>query len=191
MIIDMNPVTKQRVINTDGCSRRFSCNGMNRRGFTIVELIVVISVMGILLILSVVNLRGSQIDARDTERKTDIETIALHLDTFYKSGTEDSTSVGWYPSTVIVGTETTILRDIDPKSLATPGTTSSSLVAATNSTQTTAGVSPQPDINQYVYQPIQSDGTLCTLVTQECRKFNLYYRLEKDNTVYILTGKNQ
>lgn len=191
MIIDMNPVTKQRVINTDGCSRRFFCNGMNRRGFTIVELIVVISVMGILLVLGVVNLRGSQANARDAERKTDIETIAIHLDTFYNSGTEGSTSVGRYPSTVIVGIETTILRDIDPESLATPGATSSSLVAATNSTQTTADVSPQPNINQYVYQPIQSDGTLCTLESQECRKFNLYYKLETDNAVYILTSKNQ
>ena len=55
---------------------------MKRRGFTIVELIIVITIMGTLLILGVVNLRGSQANSRDAERRTDIETIATHMETF-------------------------------------------------------------------------------------------------------------
>jgi len=165
--------------------------GMDRRGFTIVELAVVITIMGILLVLGVVNLDAAQASARDSERKTDIETIAMHLETFYTFGTDASTTTGSYPSTSIIGQEKTFLRDINPKSLATPGASSSSLIAATNNLQTAADIAPQPTISQYVYQPIQSDGTLCTLDEQECRKFNLYYRLEADNTVYIVTSKNQ
>ena len=165
--------------------------GMDRRGFTIVELAVVITIMGILLVLGVVNLDAAQANARDSERKTDIETIAMHLETFYTFGTDASTTTGSYPSTSIIGQEKTFLRDINPKSLATPGASSSSLIAATNNLQTAADIAPQPTISQYVYQPIQSDGTLCTLDEQECRKFNLYYRLEADNTVYIVTSKNQ
>ena len=165
--------------------------GMNRRGFTIVELAVVITVMGILLVLGVVNLDSAQANARDSERKTDVETIATHLETFYTFGTDGSTTTGSYPSTSIIGQEKTFLRDIDPKSLATPGASSSSLTAATNNLQTVTDVSPQSTISQYVYQPMQNDGTLCTLDTQECRKFNLYYRLEVDNTIYIVTSKNQ
>lgn len=136
--------------------------------------------MGILLVLGVVNLRSSQIQARDDERRGDIEAISLNLETYYSTGTNNSVTVGRYPSTSIVGTAQTYLLDIDIKSLASPGNTSSSLVAATCSgacVQTTAGVTPQPTIAQYVYQPIKSDGTLCT-GTDECRKFNLYYRLE-------------
>jgi len=165
--------------------------GMKRRGFTIVELAVVITIMGILLVLGVVVLDTSQINARDSERKTDIESIAINLDTFYTSGTDGSTTIGRYPSTVLIGTETTMLRDIDPKNLKTPGASSSSLVAATNNTQTTLGVLPQPTIAQYVYQPLQSDGSLCTTEVQECRKFNLFYRLEIDSAIYMLASKNQ
>lgn len=74
---------------------------MKRRGFTIVELLIVITIMGALLILSVANLRGSQISARDSERKTDVETIALHLDNFYVFGSDTSTTLGRYPSTTL------------------------------------------------------------------------------------------
>ena len=154
---------------------------MNRRGFTIVELVVIITAMGILLILAVVNLSSSQANARDNERKTDIETIALHLDTYYKSGSDSSTSLGRYPSTVLVQDVATIkhmLRDIDTKSITAPSQSAPTFTAATNYTQTTTGVSPQPETNQYIYQPIKSDGTLCTDETQDCRKFNLYYKLE-------------
>ncbi len=167
---------------------------MYRRGFTVVELIIVITIMGILLVLGVVNLRGTQANARDSERKTDIDTIALHLENFYTSGNDTSTTFGEYPSTTIIGNELATLRDIDPKSLVAPGGLSpSSLVAEVSATplQTTAGVNPQPTTGQYVYQPVQANGTLCTTAIQECRKFNLFYRLETDNLVYMVTSKNQ
>ena len=81
---------------------------------------------------------------------------------------------------------------VDTDSITAPGITdpSQTFISATNNVQTTTGVNPQPTIDQYVYQPLQSDGTLCTLESQECRRFNLYYRLEADNTVYMVTGKN-
>lgn len=181
---------------------------MNHRGFTIVELIIVITIMSALLVLGVVNLRGSRTSADDAERRIDIENIATHLETFYNSGNYDLDPVipaGTYPSVdptkSLIGNETTMLSDINPESLMTPGATVSSLVAATNNTQTTVGVFPQPTISQYVYQPIESGGALCdTIASQECRKFNLYYRLEiasistncpDPGYVCMLTSKNQ
>ncbi len=119
---------------------------MKRRGFTIVELMIIIAVMGILLVLGVVNLNGAQASARDAERKTDIETIATQLETFYLSGTDGSTSTGSYPSTSVMNTKAaqqTTLRDIDPKSLIAPGspdTSSTSLAVATTNSQTPSAV---------------------------------------------------
>ena len=174
--------------------------GMDRRGFTIVELIVIIAVMGILLVLGVVNLNGAQANARDAERKTDIETLVAHLETYYKSGTDGSTAVGQYPSVPsvsdptngLIGHEIIYLRDLDTDTIMTPGASNSSLIAATNNIQTVAGVLPQPTIGQYLYQPIASDGNLCdNSSTDECRKFNLYYRLEVDNILYMVTSRNQ
>jgi type II secretory pathway pseudopilin PulG len=161
-------------------------------------LVIVITIMAILLVLGVVNLRGSQANGRDAERKTDIESIAQHLETYYTSGTDGSTDVGGYPSTSITSSQntmTTVLRDIDTDSLMAPGISdpTQTFIPATCSgtcLQTTAGVTPQPTINQYVYQPLHSDGTLCNDAV-ECRKFNLYYRLEADNSVNMVTSLNQ
>ena len=178
---------------------------MNRRGFTVVELVIVIFIMGALLILGVANLRGSQISARDSERKTDIETIALHLENYYTSA-----STGQYPSTSLVSNITTIktaLPDIDTASITAPGLTdwSQTFIASTNvgstNIQTTTGVLPQPTTNQYVYQPIKNDGTVCA-GSDVCLKFNLYYRLEQLTTatadcpdtatrICMVTSKNQ
>jgi prepilin-type N-terminal cleavage/methylation domain-containing protein len=181
---------------------------MKRTGFTIVELIITLSIMLILLSLAVVNLTSSQANGRDIERKTDIDTIANHMETFYKSGTNTSTSLGRYPSTAIFDTssnsdkekaiKTSIKTffpyiDVDYDSVKTPGskTVLSSFIPATNTIETIAGVSPQPTKDQYVYQPIQTNGSLCTTELQECRRYNLYYRTEVDNTIKKLSSKRQ
>lgn len=163
---------------------------MSRRGFTIVELIIVITIMAILLVLAVVNLRGSQISARDDERKTDITNIALSLERFYTSGYDADPNGGQYPSTAFMNTSEDftleVLRDIDPRNLIAPGasTISASFAGAgTNSAQS-------PTIDQYIYQALTSTGALCT-AGLECRKYILYYRLESDNNVYTKLSKNQ
>lgn len=188
---------------------------MNRRGYTIIELIIVIAIMGILMVLAVVNLRGSQTNARDTQRRGDVAAIVLNLENFYSNGTTGSSVFGRYPSTGLIGQETTQLPDIDPKALVAPGvsltpnangvttvpTPDSSLIAATCSgtcVQTIAGVTPQPTTSTFVYQPLQSDGTLCTSGSQECRKFNIYFALENaatdcpgPNNICMVTSENQ
>jgi len=104
--------------------------------------------------------------------------------------------IGAYPSTLITATSLTMtkaLRDIDIKSISAPGITDPMLtfIPATNSIQTTDEVTPQPTIDQYVYQPLKQDRTLCSLASDQCQKFNLYYRLEADSVVYVETSKNQ
>lgn len=169
---------------------------MVNRGFTIVELIITITIMGILLLLTVVSVNSSQIAARDDERVTDISSIQAALESFYSVGTGSFSTIGRYP-TVSVTNSTAISQsfftDIDVKSLKAPGVndTTQTFIAATNNIQTTTGVTPQPTVSQYVYQPIMGTGALCTAGNTDCRKYNLYYRLEKDNTVYMVTSKNQ
>lgn len=164
--------------------------GMNHRGFTIVELLIVIAIMGILLTLGVVNLHGSQISARDSERKADAESIATYLETYYTSGSDSSAANGDYPPTTLTATLSSMkqyLRDINIQSLVAPDTTdpTQTFISASNTNI------PSPNINQYIYQPMQGDGTLCTQDSQECRKFNLYYTTEADNTIHTVTSKNQ
>lgn len=169
---------------------------MVRRGFTVIEIIITITIMGILLTLAVVNLTATQVNGRDSERVGDIEALVANLETFYRTGTADSSSIGRYPSTGLTNSEATLknaLRDLDLKSVTAPnsGSVADTFIAATNNNQTESGVLPQPTISQYVYQPLQANGALCTNGAQECRKFNIFYRLEATNTVVKVTSKNQ
>ena len=53
------------------------------RGFSVVEVLVTLVVIGILLGLGTVGLRGTLVNARESERKADIETIARGLEQRY------------------------------------------------------------------------------------------------------------
>ena len=174
---------------------------MKRLGFTIVELIIVITVMGILITLAVVNVNSSQVRARDNERKTDVEAIALAFETgtpnIGASEAQDFSQSGYYPGTsfvsIIIQTDDIkwLLPDLDPKALRAPGVGDDqpiSLVAATNAVQSTSGVQPQPTINTYVYQAINQSG-LCAY--DGCRSFNIYYRQESDNSVQVIKSRRQ
>lgn len=78
----------------------------SRRGFTIVELVIVMVIMAILMTLGFVSLSKNQANARDTERDADAAAIALGLETRYKEGNSRASSStydlspGSYPGTV-------------------------------------------------------------------------------------------
>lgn len=162
-----------------------------RWGFTVVELVVILTVMSILIGLSVIAMGAVEVDSRDNERRVDVESIAIYLESMYSEG--DALMGSHYPA----ATSITKIEEsnIGQRALRAPGVTISqpiSLIPATNSNQTTEGVLPQPTVDTYVYQPISSDGSaLCTLVDDPCRRFNIYYMLEKDSTVYRVESRNQ
>lgn len=173
---------------------------MKQRGFTVVELIITITIMGILLVLTVVNVSSSQMRARDDERAADVQSIALNLESYFSAQqTDNAFSGGSYvgadyltDSTFVGGT----LPDIDPKVLRAPGIELSapqSFIKATNNVQTKAGVLPQPTKDTYVYQPLTAAGALCAdpFLDGSCRKFNIFYLLENGNQVEMITSKNQ
>lgn len=170
---------------------------MIQRGFTIVELVITITVMGILLTLAVVGLSATQVNARDSERKGDVEAISLHLETFYNSNYDESQSIGGsYLQTVNLSEANLnkFLPDLDLKNVHAPGVDLSqpaSLVPATTTVTTTAGILPKPSKTNdvYVYQPLTASGALCT--SGECRRFNMYYYEESSNTIKMVTSKHQ
>ncbi len=164
---------------------------MKQRGFTVVELIITITIMGILLLITIVNVNATQAAARDDERKSDVESFALNLETFYTNGRDGTTIFGRYPSTGLtsggVASIQSNLRDIDLKSVMAPGVTDplvTLIIAADTTAQT-------PTKDQYIYQPLQADGSLCTTGTQYCTRYKIYYRTEIDNVVQTYLSKNQ
>lgn len=124
-------------------------------GFTIVELLIVIVVIGILATLVIVTFTGIQKKARDSQRQTDINAVNSQLAAFY-------TDKGYYPSladlqdtTATTGFVATNLKGLDPESLRDPKEAAGSGIAAT-STSTAYGYAttgctttdPSSDTNQ-------------------------------------------
>lgn len=82
-----------------------------QKGFTIVELLIVIVVIGILAALVVTTFSGIQRKARDTERQTDIKAIYGQLEAYYAQN-------GAYPALAEVNTTT--LQGLDAEALKDP-----------------------------------------------------------------------
>lgn len=157
---------------------------MKLRGFTVVELVIVIAIMAILFSLAVVNVRSTQVNARDNERHIDTENISLMFEGFYD--VIDTGYFNTYPGTMLTYVYLTgshevnpLLSKVPPESLRAPGQDSLSLIMATNNAQSPDSVAPQPTVGTYVYQPLQGDGSLCLTRHQHCVKYNLYYKLER------------
>ena len=150
---------------------------MNQRnkGFTIVELLIVIIIIGILAALVLNSFRGVQERARDTERTTDIRAQSAQLEVYY-------TDNGGYPLfTGQINTDTWIttnLKGADLNAWRAPGFTANTMFNL---------VAPTKD--QYGYTPLQSDGvTACA--TAPCAKYVLYWFSEKDGTIQSKSSLN-
>lgn len=73
----------------------------NSKGFTIIELLVVIVIIGILVALALPQLFAAQARGRDTERKNDLKNIKTQLETFFNDK-------GYYPTAPNSSTVTTV-----------------------------------------------------------------------------------
>ncbi|HEY4160520.1 MAG TPA: type II secretion system protein [Candidatus Saccharimonadales bacterium] len=86
------------------------------KGFTIVELLIVIVVIAILATLVIVTFTGIQQKARDSQRQTDVNALDSHLEAFYAN-------YGFYPSLKDLQTSSfvsTYMKGLDPQALISP-----------------------------------------------------------------------
>ncbi len=103
----------------------------NQKGFTIVELLIVIVVIGILATLVIVTFSGIQQKARNTKRQTDINAIDSTVEAYFAQN-------GYYPTLTNMNDptfRTANLKGFDPAALQDPSGSSQTLAATTSSTQ--------------------------------------------------------
>jgi prepilin-type N-terminal cleavage/methylation domain-containing protein len=145
-------------------------------GFTIPELLVVITVIGILASFVFIGISDSQARSRDNQRVTDIDTIRGKLETYY-------TDKGGYPNTL------TVVTDLDPEALKDPNgeIISSSTVASQAAALSAAN--PTASIAHYVYFTYP---TGCNAIT--CTGYVLKSYIERPSNAipnpYIQRGNN-
>lgn len=133
-------------------------------GFTIVELLIVIVVIGILAALVVTTFSGVQRKARNTERETDIKAVHGQLEAYFADLGEGS-----YPQLAELNSATwrsTNMKGLDEGALKDPKGTASTFAAA--STGTTYGYVPTPNT--------------CTTALKDCVAYTLTATLEGGGT---------
>ncbi len=148
-----------------------------QRGFTIIELLIVIAIIAILAGLVLNNFQGAQAKARDTQRVTDTNNVHSKLEEYYNEN-------GAYPSTVVAAD----LPGIDAESLNDPdGTAIVANAAVADQTAAQAVANPDTDA-EYLYIPYP------TGCTDDCTGYVLKTFIERpgDNTTnpYVKLGLN-
>jgi len=141
-------------------------------GFTIVELLIVIVVIGILATLVIVTFTGIQQKARDSQRQTDINALDSHVEAYYAQ-------TGNYPT----GAQ---LNDDTWRAANMKGLSADALTAPGKTTKPAAGTSTK---DVYQYAPTHDDGTACSSADVNtddtaCSKFTLSAALEGNSTPF-------
>ena len=147
--------------------------GKEQQGFTIVELLIVIVVIGILAGLVVTTFTGIQQKARNTERQTDIKAVHGQVEAYYAQN-------GKYPTLANLNDSTwrsTNMKGLDPEALKDPKGSAQTLTATPSSTS-------------YSYAVFASDGTTaCDNTTTDCAVYTLTATNEGGGT-FVKTNLN-
>lgn len=128
----------------------------NNKGFTIVELLIVIVVIGILAALVITTFTGIQQRARNTERQTDIKAIHGQVEAYYAQNGRYPTLDNMNDATF----RTANMKGLDVEALKDPKGTAGTL----------AGTAAA---NVYSYNVERSGGGTCDNTTNDCAQYTL------------------
>jgi prepilin-type N-terminal cleavage/methylation domain-containing protein len=141
------------------------------RGFTMIELVIVVIILGVLLTVVATTYRGVQARNRNNQREANITTLQGSLEEYYAE-----TSL--YPTLANLNSSTWVsahLRDT-PISILQDPHWSTSAKECTVAGHSVLISSPAP--NCYSYQPVTSDGSACNNVGELCAHYTLTAELE-------------
>lgn len=128
------------------------------KGFTIVELLIVIVVIGILALLVITTYSGIQAKARNSQRQTDVQSLQTQLEAFFSQN-------GYYPTLAHMNDTSwldTNMKSLDQEALIDPSNPSHSKTLAD------AAVA-----KSYSYVVTDSNDASCAADETTCAKYTL------------------
>ncbi|NBU33037.1 type II secretion system protein [bacterium] len=141
-----------------------------QQGFTIIELLIVIAIIGILAGLVLNNFQGAQAKARDVQRRADVNAIHGKLEEYYN--TNNGYPDGNLSTTLLAGIDAEALKDTQGNAIAYTGGFITSATAPNPAVSNTS---------QYVYAAYGcTTAGAQTTVGATCTKYILKTYLEKE-----------
>lgn len=128
-------------------------------GFTLLELLIVIVIIGILALIIVPGLASGPKRARDAQRKSDMRAVKNALETYYNDNNV-------YPTGAYAGLGTFLVTAYIPAMPTDPKTGNSG----------------------YEYAPVASGGGVCDNSGTNCTSYTLTAHLENDKDSQIVSG---
>lgn len=153
------------------------------KGFTIVELLIVIVVIGILATLVIVTFTGIQQKARDSKRKTDLSAIQAALESYYSSNNTYPTLAHLQDSSWI----STNMKGFDTKALQDPKGSSGSTIGGTSSATQYGYVVTAGDTSTFSTPTTCSDADGAS---NPCVNFKVSAQLESDGSTISKQSNN-
>jgi prepilin-type N-terminal cleavage/methylation domain-containing protein len=144
------------------------------KGFTIVELLIVIVVIGILALLVITTYSGIQQKARNSKRQTDIQSLQTQMEAFYSQN-------GFYPSLAH-------MNDADWRKANMKSLDSGALTDPSNPSQSATLVDTDGTAKSYAYKVRDASGASCSTDETTCAQYTLtatYEGTVNNQTTYV------
>lgn len=144
-----------------------------QKGFTIIELLIVIAIIAILAGLVLTGFQGTQAKARDSERTTDMDSLYKKLEEFHNEN-------NYYPGAIDTASIKTQFPGIEDDSIRDPRGTPLANQTAVADAAALVGTSPgsASTAPNYHYTPYGCSGT-----PAECTGYQLKTGIERSSDV--------
>lgn len=152
--------------------------GQAKNGFTIIELLIVVSVVGVLGAIGFNSYRQLQAEARDTNRLVKVSSLGLALEKYYNNH-------GDYPtceslSSNVNNVAQNILPGLDKSLLQAPQGAENSIICGTITNNT----------NGDVFAYSRTTSTCGSLPPATCSSFTLQYKNEASDQIGQVSSKH-